>query len=129
MTRMLVWISHALQHWGLALAAALAALVALTVLFVRTERGRTFRDHLFMRLPAVRELVRYTVVARFCRVFGALLSAGVPAHEALSLSAAATNNRVFQRGLLPVRAALIQGEGIPPCRSPVRTSSRRTSAR
>jgi type IV pilus assembly protein PilC len=111
-TRMLLNSSHFLTSWWYVIAAvAVAALVSL-VLGLRTDRGRRWRDVLYLRLPVVGDLVLHTVVERFCRILSAMTSAGVTLPDAMLVTAEATNNAVFRRALLGAREAMLRGEGL-----------------
>lgn len=111
-TRILLGVSEFLTRWGAPLALGVAGALSLLVVALRTERGRLAWDRFLLRLPVVRELVRSNSVARFTRVLGSMLSAGVPAPQAVSLAAAATSNRVFRGRLAPIRTSVLQGEGL-----------------
>ena len=111
-TRMLLAIGDFIGEWGLVLAAAVVALILLIYFYGRTERGKMTRDKLLLRLPLIRDIVRFSVSERFCRILGAMLRAGVPVPEATSSAIDATNNRVYARDLSTARNATMRGEGI-----------------
>ena len=79
---------------------------------LRTDWGKRRRDKLFLRLPLVGDIVKYAVVERFCRIISAMMKAGVPLPEAMQAAIEGTNNKVFEDGLLKVREAMLEGEGI-----------------
>lgn len=111
-TRMLLATTNLITTiWPLLVAAAVGLLVGV-VAMIRTEAGRRFRDRMLLRLPALRHVVRYAIVERFCRVLAALIAAGVPIPDALAVAADGTGNRVFQRALGKAREAMIRGEGL-----------------
>lgn len=74
--------------------------------------GKPRRDKLILRLPAIGPLMHYVVVERFCRVMAALVTAGVALPEAVSVASDSTNNRLYQEKLVPVREAMMRGEGL-----------------
>ncbi len=60
----------------------------------------------------MKDVIRFAVVERFCRILGAMLKAGVPVPEAMTAALEATNNRVYQAALIQARDATLRGEGI-----------------
>lgn len=111
-TRMLLSFTAFLTTWWPVLAAVAVALVAFVIAALRTGRGRWYRDRLLLRLPVLGDVVRFTVVERFCRVLTSMLEAGVPIPEALRLASVGTNNLVYQRSLDVARARMLEGDGI-----------------
>lgn len=111
-TRMLISTSHGISQ-GWYVIAALAALVVVFVLWcATTPRGHQVRDVLLLKFPLVGDIVRHAVLERFCRVLGAMVSAGVPLPQAMAVTSDAVSNAVFRRGLLSARAAMVRGEGL-----------------
>jgi len=77
-----------------------------------TERGRHIRDTIMLKLPLVRDVVRYAAVERFSRILASMLGAGVPMPEAMSAATRSTNNSVFEGQLRSVSEAMLEGEGM-----------------
>ncbi len=94
------------------LIAAIPILYGVYDLVNSTEGGRRFFDRFRMRAPVFGNIVRKTLVARFCRTFGTLISSGVPILEALNIIRAAVDNVVFQHAVDQVRESIREGEGI-----------------
>ncbi|MEZ5263425.1 MAG: type II secretion system F family protein [Acidimicrobiales bacterium] len=111
-TRMLLGVTDVFARLWPLFAGGSLVLFLLFVLSVRTERGRLARDRMLLRMPGFGPVVRFAIVERFCRVLSALVSAGVPLPDALLVAANGTANRVFQRGLVQAREAMIRGEGL-----------------
>jgi type IV pilus assembly protein PilC len=84
----------------------------LVTLTVRTERGKGWRDALLLRVPVLGDLARHAILERFCRILSSMVAAGVPLPDALVVTSAATNNRVYRRGLAKAREAMLRGEGL-----------------
>lgn len=63
----------------------IASLVGLGV-FLRTNLGRRAFFALIGPIPVIRNLVKQIDVARFCRIFSALIGSGVPITQALQIS-------------------------------------------
>ena len=58
------------------------------------------------------ELLRYSIVERFCRLLPTMMEAGVPLPEAMAVLGDGTSNVVFQERLAEVREAMMRGEGL-----------------
>jgi type IV pilus assembly protein PilC len=97
--------------WPQLVALAGLALV-LTWAVIGGGHGKRRRDRLAMRLPVVGQLFHLISIERFCRVLAALAKAGVPLPEAIEMSAASTNNSIFELKLGAVRDALVRGGGL-----------------
>ena len=111
-TRMLLGITDFLTTWWPVMVAAVVGLVVLTVFVLRTGRGRYLRDRILLSVPVLGEVVRFSVVERFCRVLTAMLEAGVPIPEALRLASTGANNQVYERSLEVARTEMLEGDGI-----------------
>jgi len=111
-TRMLLGVTHFLQHRGLFLAGGVVVLVGALIAFLKTERGRNTRDTVILRLPVLGELVRTAIIERFCRTLASMVRTGVTLPDALTVTADGTNNVVFRRGLNDVREAMLRGDGL-----------------
>ena len=111
-TRMLLAVTGVLQRWWPVLLVLLVVLVLCVTLGVRTRRGRYARDWLLLRTPALGDVVRFTVIERFCRILTAMTRAGVTIPEALRLATVGANNLVFERALVTVRGRMLQGDGL-----------------
>jgi general secretion pathway protein F len=111
LTRGLIATSNWLvEWWGLVLVVLAVCVVVIKWLMLR-ESVRT-RWHLFLlRLPLIGRLLREGATARWARTLSVLLSSGVPAVEALTISAEVV-------GLLPLKQAILTmsaqvREGVP----------------
>jgi type IV pilus assembly protein PilC len=69
-------------------------------------------DSLKLRLPVAGDVVTKTVVSRFCRTMGTLLSSGVPILDALSIVQASITNRVLEEAVSDVRESIREGESM-----------------
>jgi type IV pilus assembly protein PilC len=111
-TRILLAIGDFFDKWGLVLLVAVIVLGLFLFLYLRTEAGKRARDALILRLPLVRDIIRFSVSERYCRILGAMLRAGVPVPEASSSAIEATNNRIYAERLSVARDATLRGEGL-----------------
>ncbi len=111
-TRMLLSISHWFSSYWFFLAGGLLALLVLTVVGMRTQRGRRILDSLLLKMPLLGDLIQHAVIERFCRILSSMTTAGVPLPEALTVTSIATSNTVYRAGIDRARDAMIRGEGL-----------------
>ncbi|MDR3685421.1 MAG: type II secretion system F family protein [Coriobacteriia bacterium] len=109
-TQFLVDASHFVASiWGLV---ALIGIVALVVTFQWWSKGpgKTIWDATTLNMPIFGSLVRKISLARFCRTFGTLVSAGVPILTALDIVADTSGNNIVAGAVRHARAAIKEGE-------------------
>jgi type IV pilus assembly protein PilC len=73
--------------------------------------GRAATDYMILYTPVFGPLVRKTVIARFTRTLGTLVSAGVPILEAIKITKETSGNYVFEKALQKVHDSIREGEG------------------
>jgi type IV pilus assembly protein PilC len=73
--------------------------------------GRAATDYMILYSPVFGNLVRKTVIARFTRTLGTLISAGVPILEAVKITKETSGNYVFEKALQKVHDSIREGEG------------------
>lgn len=76
----------------------------------KTPPGRAVTDYLILWSPILGKLVRKTVIARFTRTMGTLISAGVPILEAVTITSQTSGNYVFEKALMNVHDSIREGE-------------------
>jgi len=86
LTQFVLGVSKVVQSNALLVAAGATALWVAFRLFKATPAGSRLVDGLLLRLPIFGDLVSKTVIARFSRTFGTLLSSGVPILPALLIT-------------------------------------------
>jgi len=111
-TRILLGATNFLSHYWWAVVGGVVALLIVTFMVLRTEAGKRKRDQLVLRLPVFGELVRFTIIERFCRILASLVKAGVQIPDAMAVALGATNNRIYVEKLTGARDAMIRGEGM-----------------
>ncbi|MCL4742610.1 MAG: type II secretion system F family protein [Phycisphaerales bacterium] len=72
--------------------------------------GRAATDILLLWTPVLGKLIRKTVIARFTRTLGTLISAGVPILEAITITGETSGNYVFEKALAKVHDSIREGE-------------------
>ena len=76
----------------------------------KTPPGKAVLDYLILWTPIVGTLVRKTIIARFTRTMGTLISAGVPILEAVTITSQTSGNYVFEKALMNVHDSIREGE-------------------
>lgn len=100
LTIIMLGISHFIVHWWFILIPALGGGIFLLLKYIKTPAGRVIFHHFVLRLPGIKTIITKVVVARFARVFSALMGAGVPVLQSLEVTAHALGNVVFEEVLI-----------------------------
>jgi type IV pilus assembly protein PilC len=84
--------------------------IILFKLIRKTGPGRAATDYVALLLPIFGKIMRKTVIARFTRTLGTLISAGVPILEAIIISKETCGNWVYEKALGKVHDSIREGE-------------------
>ena len=98
-------------YWWI-LAAFFGLSAVILVPFFKSTRGKYFLDRLALRVPVLREVVRASVVERFCRILAAMVQAGIPIADAMTAAIDSTDNQVFSTKLILATERMLRGEGL-----------------
>jgi general secretion pathway protein F len=99
MTRALIWLSNLVQNWWFLIAGGVIAVIVTIVRLLRHEHIRRRVHGWLLRTPLIGRVTRGLNTARFTRTLSILTASGVPALEALRISASVIAN-------LPMRSAV-----------------------
>lgn len=111
-TRMLLVFSAFVQSWWPVIAGLILLVTLIYVLGVRTPRGRLLRDRTLLRVPAVGDTLRASLIERFARILASMVGAGVPLPEAMTVATNSLNNLAFELPLQQARSAMLDGAGL-----------------
>ena len=111
-TEMVIQASEFMQHNGLVILAAIAAVVVIFKILGKTEKGAYFLDVLKLKMPVTGTLAQRSAVSRFTRTLGTLLSSGVPILQSLMITRDTTGNRVLMKAIQDVHDAVKEGESM-----------------
>lgn len=78
--------------------------------YLQTERGRYVLDLVKIKTPLFGKIFLNLAVARFCRVFGTLLSNGVPILRSLDISRNAAGNKILSEAVHRASENITAGE-------------------
>jgi type IV pilus assembly protein PilC len=111
-TRMLLAVGDFFSKYGVLVIGIAVGIVIFLVAYLQTEAGKRRRDMAVLKIPLIKDVIKFAVTERFCRILSAMLKAGVPVPEAMTAALEATNNRVYSGALVGARDATLRGEGI-----------------
>ncbi len=95
-------------YWYLVFGAPIA-LVFTTKKIYATPKGRYQLDKLMLNLPVLGDVLRKAAVARFCRTFSTLTTAGVPILDCLDTTAEIAGNVVLEEIILSCKGSVEKG--------------------
>jgi type II secretory pathway component PulF len=94
-TRILMGVSDfVVDHWFLLLL-LISGIVFGISSFLRSKRGREWKDMIELKLPLLSRLRIKVMVARYCQTLGTLLKSGVDLKTALEISKHVVGNKIF----------------------------------
>ncbi len=109
-TLLLIKVSNTLASWRVGIVIlVIGVTVFLLRRWIKTEDGRRKWDRFKMRPPVFGPVVHKAGMSRFASTLSSLLSAGVPAMEALDITANASGNSIISDAVLEVKARVREG--------------------
>ena len=95
LTQIIVGISQGLRAYGIILLLGLGLVGFLVRSWLVSAKGRRTWEGLILRLPTLGSLVAQFAMARFCRMLGTLLAAGVPLINGLNVARRSIGNQIL----------------------------------
>jgi type II secretory pathway component PulF len=94
-TQVIVGLSETVRHYGLfLLVGVIVAIVSLRTWF-KSEKGKRAWEGAILKVPTVGPLLAQFAMARFCRMLGTLLGAGVPLINCLNVARRSIGNQIL----------------------------------
>ncbi|HEV2691783.1 MAG TPA: type II secretion system F family protein [Verrucomicrobiae bacterium] len=94
-TQLIIGASHVIRSYGLLVAAGLVGIgFALRAWFVSTK-GRRMWEGMILKTPLIGPLIAQFAMARFCRMLGTLLGAGVALVQGLNVARRSIGNQIL----------------------------------
>jgi type IV pilus assembly protein PilC len=109
LTLIMLSISDFMIAWWYILVPLFVGAIIGLLRYIKTDAGRRLFHRLILKIPGVKTIIIKVAVARFARVFSALMGAGVAVLEALEVTAHAVGNTVFEDILLGAIDAVKNG--------------------
>jgi len=98
-TLLMLGASHIITSYWYIIFPAIGGGIFLLSKYIKTPKGRRVFDSIILKIPAVKNIVMKTAVARFARTFSALMGAGVAVLEALDVTSRAVGNVLYEETL------------------------------
>lgn len=94
-TRIIVGVSHTVRVYGPVVFGALVVVGYMVRSWMMSPAGRRSWEGIILKLPVLGKLVAQYAMARFCRMLGTLLSAGVPLINGLNVARRSIGNQIL----------------------------------
>jgi type IV pilus assembly protein PilC len=94
-TQIIVKASQIVRSYGLFLVAGVVVALVSARTWLKSEKGRRSWEGMLLKLPVIGPLIAEFAMARFCRMLGTLLQAGVPLISALNVARRSIGNQVL----------------------------------
>ena len=95
LTQMIIQASQTVRDYGLYVAVAVGAAVYFLRTWFKSEKGRRAWEGFILKSPVVGPLLAQFAMARFTRMLGTLLGAGVPLINALNVARRSIGNQIL----------------------------------
>jgi type II secretory pathway component PulF len=118
---MIVAVSYWIRHYGIYIGLGLVVIGFMLRNWVQSERGRRAWEGFVLRVPVLGPLLSQFAMARFCRMLGTLLNAGVPLVQALNVARRSIGNQILvdavSNSIERVKEGAQLGASLSDCRS------------
>jgi len=94
-TRIIIGASHTVTSYGLLVVVALIGFGLLVRSWLVSEKGKRIWEGAVLQLPLIGQLIGQFAMARFCRMLGTLIGAGVPLVQGLNVARRSIGNQVL----------------------------------
>ena len=94
-TQLVIGLSHLVRSYGVFVALGIGAVGFLVRAWFASEKGKRSWEGIILKSPLVGPLIAQFAMARFCRMLGTLLSAGVPLVQGLNVSRRSIGNQIL----------------------------------
>ena len=91
---------------------AMAAVVVVFMLFIKTKFGRHVWDKFKLIMPAIGPVISKVAISRFTRTLGTLVSSGVPILQALTIVKETAGNVIIANAVVKIHESVKEGETI-----------------
>jgi type II secretory pathway component PulF len=95
LTQIIVKASEIIRGYGFFVLAALIVAAVSLRNYLKSEKGRRSYEGMLLKLPILGPLIAQYAMARFCRMLGTLLNAGVPLISGLNVARRSIGNQIL----------------------------------
>jgi type IV pilus assembly protein PilC len=111
-TLFVLWLSDTIKNNILGTMGAVAVVVVIFLLFIRTKFGRHVWDKVKLVMPPTGGVVTKVSISRFTRTLGTLVSSGVPILQALTIVKETAGNVIIANAVNSIHESVKEGETI-----------------
>jgi type II secretory pathway component PulF len=111
-TKIVFGISDLLRDHGLLLVGGVVVVIIGIVLYLQSAPGRALRSQLQLKMVGLGKIYTMVAICRFCRVFGTMLTNGIPLLQALKISKDSTGNAILAAAIDEAAEAVRGGEAL-----------------
>jgi type II secretory pathway component PulF len=94
-TQLIIGASNLMRSYGLLVGAGLVGIFFLVRVWFTSEKGKRTWEGLVLKSPLVGPLIAQFAMARFCRMLGTLIGAGVPLVHGLNVARRSIGNQIL----------------------------------
>ena len=120
-TQIIIGASHLIRSYGLLVGAGLVGLFFLVRTWFASEKGKRIWEGSILKAPLVGPLIAQFAMARFCRMLGTLIGAGVPLVHGLNVARRSIGNQILvdavAQSIERVQQGGRLGQSLAACRS------------
>ena len=109
-TRILLWFSQLMQHYGIIIVPAVFGLIFLFTILVKTSFIKPLWHRFLLHIPIFGPFIQNSEAANFCRNLGLMLKSGLAITTALKAVEEGTNNLVFKGYVQSLRNTVEKGK-------------------
>lgn len=111
-TRILIGASDFVLNHSFLLMALIGGIIASFISWKNSKIGGKQWGHILLVIPLVGDILQKMILTRICRIFGFLMTSGVPVVESLKIASHIAENDVYQEKLLLAADDLTKGISI-----------------
>jgi type IV pilus assembly protein PilC len=111
-TKILIGVSNAIIHNGVFVLITLLILIILFVQTLKTKKGKSFFDLLFLKLPIIAPIIKKINIARFARNISSLLKTDIMIVKSFEITSSVLGNTHYKNAVLEMGMKLKKGEGL-----------------
>jgi len=120
-TQMIIAASDTMRSYGLLIGAGLVGIFLLVRTWFASEKGKRAWEGMVLKTPLVGPLIAQFAMARFCRMLGTLIGAGVPLVHGLNVARRSIGNQILvdavAQSIERVQQGGRLGQSLADCRS------------
>jgi len=94
-TQIIIGASHVVRSYGLLVFAGIVGLIFMLRTWFMSEKGRRSWEGMLLKTPLVGPLIAQFAMARFCRMLGTLIGAGVQLVQSLNVARRSIGNQIL----------------------------------